>query len=627
MWPAPGTVDGRIRRRTALGGALALSAVAWRGGAAAGATPSRPNIVWFRSEDHHSEYVGAYGNPVARTPTIDRLAREGVRYRNFFSTNPVCAPSKLATLTGLHAESQGPGHNMRATANSPSWVVGFATYLQRAGYWTSEQGTPSANPDYNSALTATGYHDTSGDWRKRPNASMPFFALLGSMTTHETQSFLPIPGATDAADVRIPRYHPDNAIMRRDKAHYMDQMTTMDGELAKVIERLKADGLWDNTILIYSSDHGGVMPRSKRYCYDSGMRAPLIIRFPRRWRHLAPAGKGGVVADPATSIDLPPTILGFAGVKSPGYFHGQAVAGPRREPRRYAFGARQRMDEQMDFVRTVRSGRYRYIRNYLPHLDYAQHNYFMWLQAGVREWERAFLAGELDEVQSRFFRPKPPEELYDLKKDPDEVTNLARTEKHRKRLRRMSKALDQHMLRIHDNGFAAEGMSCEGWHQSRKAGVYPLERLLKLGRLASRGDARHLAELVDALADHAEVVRYWGAMGLSILGPKARPALPALRRAMASDPSAWVRAQAADAVARAGAPAEALPVLIALAAPGNKTSVQLQTIWSLARLEGAAVSAVPMLTAVAVSGNPTAPPQAAARFALRKVTRTYVPAP
>ena len=595
------------------------------------AATSGPNIVWFRSEDNHASFIHCYGNPLAVTPTIDQLAREGVLFKNFFFTSPVCAPSKLAVLTGVHEASLGPGHNMRAQAVLPGWLNGFATHLKRAGYWTSEQGSPGANPDHNCTMTQarTGYDDTSGDWTKAP-AGKPFFALLGSTTTHETNSFAPVPGATDPAAVRIPAYQPDTEVIRRDRAHYMDQITKMDGEVADCIQQLTDAGVWEDTVFIYSSDHGGVLPRSKRFVYDSGLHAPLIIRFPKKWQHLAPSGPGTTYRRPVSSIDMPPTLVSLAGGRVPSHFHGQAFAGTAARPaRRYAFSNRNRMDESIDFVRSAADERYRYIRHYQPHLPYAQHVQFEWLQAGLRDWEQHWLDGGLPEVQTRFWRPKPAEELYDLYADADEVHNLIHAPQHQSRVDEMRQALDEHMLRINDNGFIPEGMPVEGWDASRRRGAYPLARLLALGRIATQRDARNLPALLAPLADRNEVVRYWGAMGCSMLGTAAKPAAEVLTKALTSDPSPWVRAQAADALARSGSVDLAVPVLAAtivdFAAP---MSVRLQSTWSLAYLGDAALAAVPELTAAGARQSATDDyPAQCARYALRVVTGTYVPAP
>lgn len=604
-------------------GLAAVSAPRARAAGSAPASAGRPHVVWFRSEDNSASTIGCYGNDLARTPTIDRLAREGVRFARHFSTSPVCAPSKLAILTGMHETSLGPGHHMRAIARVPDFVSGFATYLQQAGYWCSEQARPAANPDHNTDLTRTGYDDTTGDWRRRPDGT-PFFALLGSMTTHESRTFSPTRGATDPAAVRLPAYLPDDQVLREGHAHYLDQVATMDGELAAVLERLRADGLLEDTIVLYSSDHGGTGPRSKRYCYDSGLHVPMVAWFPPRWQHLAPGPAGTVVEAPTSSIDAPATILALAGVDVPEHFAGTPFAGPRVKPRQHVFSGRNRMDEQLDFVRTVRDRRFRYVRNYFPHLTYAQHHFYMWQQPAVRRLEELHLTGRTDAVQARFFGTKPAEELYDLTADPDEVVDLAGDPRYRGRLAAMGAALDQHLLETHDNGFIPEGMAAEGWGPSREPGAFPIRRVLDLAGVAIRRRPRDRRVHERALGDDNEVVRWWGALGCSLLDGGAKPALPLLRRVARDDRSPWVRAQAADALTRGGAAAEGVALLTALVADtALPQPARLQAVWSLSR---AGDDARPALEELRRASTEAGDVGHAASYAVEVVSGTYEPA-
>jgi hypothetical protein len=336
-----------------------------------------------------------------------------------------------------------------------------------------------------------------------------------------------------------------------------------------------------------------------------------------------------VVDAPVSTIDGPPTVLGLAGIAAPAHFHGQAFLGPKARPRRYAFSGRNRMDEAIDFVRTVRDERYRYVRNYLGHLPNGQHVQFMWLQPGVREWERLFLEGSLNPLQARFWQPRPAEELYDLQADPDEVRNLAADPRHAGRLRQMRAALDEHMLRINDNGFIPEGMDIEGWNASRAPGAYPLERLMRLGQIVLQRDPKHLPELLAALADEHSVVRYWGAVGLSALGSASARAVPVLQQVMVADASPWVRAQAADALALAGKIEAAVPFLAGLVVEFElPMAVRLQAAASLARMGTAAAEALPQLTVAGARQSAVDDyPAQAARYAARVVSGTYVPAP
>ena len=626
---AAAAAGAEVTRRRFLGLGLAAGAVLATSGlrarpVLAAEGEARPNILWFRSEDNSADLIGAYGNDLARTPTIDRLAAEGVLYERFFATSPVCAPTKLGWTTGMYEAGMGPGHHMRAVGNRPAFAVGFATWLAAAGYWC----TTSGNTDYNSDFGGThGFQDSVGNWQAGVAAGQPFFALLGTATSHELTSVSPVPTGTNPLAVDLPAYHPDDPILRLDRAAYMDRVAAMDGELAGVLTELDRLGVADDTIVVYSSDHGGVLPRSKRFCYDSGLHAPLIIRFPERWQHLAPGPPGSRFASPVSSVDAAPTVLQLAGLPVPDHFEGQSFAGAVSAPRELVFGNRNRMDEAIDFVRTVRDVRYRYLRNYMPHLPWGQHIQFMWLQAGVRQWETLHLAGLLDDVRDRFWREKPAEELYDLEADPDEVHNLIDAPAHQAPLQRLREALDAHMLRINDNGFLPEGHAAEGWDRSRRPGAYPLPRLLELGALAIRRDPANLPTIGAALEDANDVVRYWGALGHSMLGPAAASAAELLTSHMDdTDETAWVRAQCADALCRAGSTAGAVPYLGSVAGDeGAPFSARLQAIASLAHLGLGGAAALVDLTLASTSSNSYV--SSAALYAVRRVSGTYVPAP
>ena len=369
------------RRGFLAGGAGGLAALSGVTGTAGAEPRERPNVLWLVSEDNNP-YIGAYGDPLARTPNLDALAREGVRFEHSFSEAPVCAPSRFAIITGMYAESCGPAHHMRAQGRLPDGVsAGFPALLREAGYYT----TNNAKTDYNAPIDMAATWDESSNrahWRNRP-AGAPFFAIFNYMTTHESSMFTLTPGPTDPGAVRIPEYLPDTPTQRTDRAHYLNQVERMDAQVGAALAELEAAGLAEDTIVFYYSDNGGVLPRSKRFCFDSGLRTALIARFPRRWRHLAPGGAGSVYEAPVSGVDLGPTVLSLAGLDVPRRMHGVPFAGPRRRvrSREYAFGQRSRMDESYDLVRTVRDERFRYVRNYLPHLPYGQHVTYMFNQA------------------------------------------------------------------------------------------------------------------------------------------------------------------------------------------------------------------------------------------------------
>jgi len=570
-----------ITRRGALGSGVAAIAAGLAPSALKARAPDvdRPNILWLVSEDNNPR-IGAYGDRLAHTPAIDGLARQGILYRNVYSTAPVCAPTRFSIITGVHPESAGPAHNMRAVAQLPGYIDGFPLYLREAGYYC----TNNSKTDYNSDLDPNAiWNASSADahWRNRP-ADAPFFAVFNTSKSHEMSVFTPLEGRVKPEDVRIPAYLPDTPQVRSDFATYYNRLEQMDGDIAGWLAELDAAGLADDTIVFYYSDNGGVLPRSKRYCYDEGHRCALIVRVPDKWRHLAPAAAGSQIAAPITYIDLAPTVLSVAGIAAPAHMQGSAFLGSLiGEPKRFAFGMRNRMDERYDMMRTVTDGRFRYIRNYSPHRIWGQRGGFQWNAKAYQEWEAAHIAGTLNAVQEEFWQTKPYEQFFDVEADPDQVDNLIQSDDHRDRINEMRRALDAHILKVNDNGFIPEGSALEGYEESRRAGAYPLPRVMALAAAAGQKDAGNLTFFVEALADENEVIRYWGAQGLLILGDAARSELPTIQAALRDDPSPQVRVALSEAAANLTDDPAPVEVLIDLLENHEHSKVRLQAINAL----------------------------------------------
>ena len=303
---------------------------------------SRPNIVWISNEDM-SPHLGAYGDALARTPRLDRFAREAVRYTNAFSTAPVCAPSRAAVITGMYQTAIGAQH-MRTTENTvpelpgpylavpPFYVKAFPEYLRAAGYFTSNR----AKTDYQFGVPFTIWDDlgNGAHWRNRPDAQQPFFSVFNLEITHESRIFPSSPArkgkplVTDLAKITVPPYYPDTPVVREELARMYDNIADLDGQVAEILKQLEDDGLAENTIVFYWSDHGDGVPRAKRSLYDSGLRVPLMIRWPKA---LAPTTTPGSVNDELVSLlDLAPTVLAIAGVEIPTHLQGRPLLGAAR---------------------------------------------------------------------------------------------------------------------------------------------------------------------------------------------------------------------------------------------------------------------------------------------------------
>jgi arylsulfatase A-like enzyme len=541
-------------------------------GAAQEPASARPNLLWITCEDI-SPNLRCFGDDYAVTPNLDRLAAQGVRYARAYAPIGVCAPSRSTLILGVMATSVG-SHLMRCKATLPDEVRCFPEYLRRSGYHC----TNNVKTDYNFAAPETSWDESSAKahWRNR-KPGQPFFAVFNLTSCHESQIRISdgahrarvekIGAAHDPAKALVPPYHPDVPDARQDWARYADAITLMDKQVGEVLAQLEADGLAKDTIVIYFSDHGAGMPRSKRWLYESSLRVPMIARFPERWAKWAPGAPGSTSDRLVAFTDLGPTMLNLAGVPVPPAMQGKPFLGENAAPpREYVHGFRDRMDERVDLLRTVRDARFRYIRNYMPHRPWAQHVSYMYEMPTMKAWQRLHDEGKLEGPQKTFFQEKPFEELYDSEADPHEVRNLAADPAHAGTLARLRKELDRWMLEIRDLGFLPEADLRSRWGKAapwkavrEKPESYPLERLMEAAATSAARDVAKLPDLVALLGESDPALRYWGATGLLALGAKSAPAEDALRKALA-DSSPSVRLAAAEALAGLGRSDEALEV-------------------------------------------------------------------
>jgi arylsulfatase A-like enzyme len=566
----------------------------------------RPNILWLVSEDNNP-FLGAYGDTLANSPTLDKLAEEGVLFERCFA-QPVCAPSRFALITGMHSVSCGPAEHMRAQGKIPAWLHGFPSLLRAAGYFA----TNNAKTDYNSPIDPAQTWDESGKsahYLRRPDPKQPFFSVFNDETTHESCLFpaeSPVDGfePTPPHKVRIPPYQPDTPEIRADWARYYDRIRLMDSHVAEKLEQLEKSGLAADTIVFYYGDNGGVLPRSKRFLQKSGTHVPLIVYFPPKWRHLAPAAPGSRISDPVSFVDFGATVLSLAGVKIPDYIQGRAFAGlAKGEPNEFVYCTRDRMDERYDMIRSVMDKRWLYIRNYRPDLNYVQPLAYMFRARGYQSWARVAREGKLTTETAMFWGEKPAEELYDMSSDPDNVRNLVSVEACRTTLERMRAALLSHTLAVVDNGFIPEGSALEGYDASRRPGAYPLERVVELANLASERNPIHLPRFIAALEDNNEAMRWWAAQGCAMLRERATPAQPSLLKHL-GDASWPVRLTSADALARLGQWDVARPIFEEGLAQTGVGAVVLQTANILAQLGEAARPVLPAMKA-AIGTDPS----------------------
>lgn len=533
----------------------------------------RPNILWITCEDT-SPLLGCYGDEFAHTPNLDALAKESVRYLNAFAYTGVCAPSRSCLITGVYPLRLG-SHPMRSTTRLPHGVKCFPEYLRQAGYYCAN----NVKTDYNFAVPKEAWDESSSKahWRNR-KPGQPFFAVFNFTVSHQSQIFgpdlnaaangvPPPPTEHDQTKVPVPPIHPDTPEFRREWARHYDNVTKMDTQAGKVFQELAADGLVHDTIVFFFSDHGTGMPSIKMWAWDASLRVPLLIRFPKQWEALAPAKPGETQNRLVSFVDFAPTVLSLCGLPVPKHMQGSAFLGGQEGAiSRYVYGGKDRQGERVDTIRYVHDGKYHYLRNFQPHLPYAQFISYVDQHASMQAWDKLHAEGKLSGPSARFFQTKPMEELYDVENDPWATNNLASDAQHQKTLDRLRTECRSWMLKTGDLGLLPEE---EMYRRADGTTLYeiafdtrrnPLRQLMAAAKIANARDARNLKRLERLLEEKDAAIRWWGALGLVALGQEAGPAKQALLHA--SRDSSWdVRVAAAEALAATGELDRTLEVL------------------------------------------------------------------
>jgi uncharacterized sulfatase len=527
----------------------------------------RPNILWLSAEDINAHF-GCYGDPNAMTPNLDQLAREGVRYTNAYTAAGVCAPCRSTIITGMYQTSIGTMH-MRSSAVLPDSIKPFPIYLRNSGYYC----TNNSKTDYQFKAPKETWDESSGKahWKKRKESNKPFFAVFNFTGCHEsgiagdakyksvTKGLSPGERQDPAKLKTLPPYYPDTPRVREDWKRNYELITAMDAWVGNHITALKEAGEYENTIIVYWSDHGVGLPRAKRWLYDSGTRIPLIVRIPEKFRTSGQGKPGTVDEQLISSIDFGNTALNLAGLPAPPLTQGRAFLGENLSPQRdYIFGARDRMDERYDIIRSVRDKRYRYIRNYEPLKPYFQYMNTPEKGATMKELRRVAKTGKMPPAMKLFMADrKPVEEFYDLQNDPHEINNLATDPKYKEQLEKFRKVHKQWIKETRDLGLIPEP---EMVLREKQAGSrYDIlgktddktlpERLGRMAALASEG-TQALPELLKGLQDKDAAVRYWAATGIGNIGRLSDEATRACLNILEKETSTVVRIAAGRALLR-----------------------------------------------------------------------------
>lgn len=544
----------------------------------------RPNILWLSCEDI-SPHLGCYGYPNATTPHLDDFATQGTLYTHAFVTAGVCAPCRSAVITGMYQTTLGT-HHMRCKASLPDHIKPFPMFLREAGYYC----TNNSKTDYQFTAPKDTWDASSGKahWKHRKD-NQPFFSVFNFTGCHESGIANENKWKTvtkglqlhdrDTVASSLPPYYPNTPLTREDWGRYYDVITAMDRWFGEHLQALDDAGLADDTIVIFWSDHGVGLPRAKRWLYDSGMRVPLILRIPKKYRR-GQQGLPGIKTDQLISlIDLGPTTLNIAGITPPAYMQGRPFLGANLPaPRQFVFGARDRMDERYDIIRAVRTKRFKYIRNYEPFKTFYQYMNTPEKGATMQEIRRVAAEGTLPPAAMLFMSPtKAKEELYDTQADPHELNNLCNHPDYTEELKNMREAHLAWVTRTRDIGLIPESEIAEGeeafgsaWEILNGGNAGNLNERLRDAASLSLAGRDALPAMMKTLSDDHAAIRFWGAIGIGNIKKEGIEAIPQLHSLMQNDASDAVRTAAARALIRMGQPQEALDVLAQILNDGTQ---------------------------------------------------------
>jgi len=385
------------------------------------ARQKRPNILWIISDDLGND-LGCYGNTDVHTPNLDRLASEGVRFTHAYATSPVCSPSRSSLITGMYPVSiNSLSHRTLDKKPLPEGIEPITTYFKQAGYFcaNANERRQKGKEDYN---FATEYSYDGIDWSER-QPGQPFFAQIQIFEPH--RPFVPDTARPiDHDKVQIPPYYPNHPLIRKDWAMYLESIQVLDQKVGAVLDRLEAEGLMDETVIIFFGDNGRPHLRDKQFLYEAGLQVPLIVRFPPSMKET------GVEENLVSLIDVSATSLVLAGVELPAHLDGKPFWGETKEVRKYVYGFRQRMGDAVDDSRSITDGRYKLIWNRMPEVPWMQLSSYKKISyPAFSLYQYLHEKGELEHPFNLFMADHKPEiELYDLKEDPYESNNLGDTD-------------------------------------------------------------------------------------------------------------------------------------------------------------------------------------------------------
>lgn len=530
----------------------------------------RPNILWLTFEDTSPQFIGCYGDPYAETPVMDKMAENGIRYINAFSTNTVCSPSRTSIITGVPTYQLGTG-NHRSNYAIPDNIKGFPYYLKNSGYYVTNNYKTDYNVQDEQAFIEEAWDDSSGQagWWNR-NENQPFFSVFNIADSHQSRTmsmpyewyvknvldYLPEnPKRLDKrldnprqplqeldsenslvsefADLHVKHHIADTAFrmppifnnsaeMRKQMARVYNSIKLTDLKMGRILDRLRQDNLMENTIIFIFADHGEGLPRMKTNGIAAGYKVPFIVWFPPKYKHLAPNGKTGVVNEELISFeDLAPTILGLTSTSKPDHLNGRRFLGKEKENApEYLYLASDRADNGIDLVRSITDGKFMYSRNFMPF--YPELRYIRYIEQAeiTRQMREDYQLGRLDSIQTKMFKSRPPEVLYDIQDDIWEINNLNESNTYQDKLLEFRALLHQNIKESIDVNFMPEytlqqlSQNDTPFNKKHDYNYYPIDEILTIATEVGYDDLSSIESKLEALNHSNQFVRYWASLGL-----------------------------------------------------------------------------------------------------------------
>ncbi|MCQ0111049.1 Arylsulfatase A [Zhouia amylolytica] len=518
-----------------------------------------PNIVWITSEDNSKHYMKLFDPHGVATPNIEKLAEQGLKFNHAFSNAPVCSVARSTIISGCYAPRTGTQfHRRMKLVPMPEQLQMFTVYLRAHGYYT----TNNNKEDYNYIKGDSVWDESSkkASWKHR-KPGQPFFHVQNIANTHEgslhfkKEQLEKRPTITNKDSVFVLPNHPDSELFRYTNARYRDQIVKLDSLVGSVVNDLAQDGLLENTFIFYYGDHGGVLPGSKGYLYETGLHVPMVVYVPEKYQHLAPANHGSSIDGFVNFIDLAPTVLNLAGISIPEQIDGKPFMGDgvnltELNTRDESFGYADRFDEKYDLVRSYRKGRFKYIRSYQPFNYDGLFNEYRYRQLAYQEWKQRYEEGTLNLAQAAFFESRPAELLFDLESDPYETKNLANDSAYQDTLLTLRKGLKKWVTRTPDLSFFPE------FYLRQKAFDNPvafgkkhqsdIETYIAIADYSLNPFEEVKSQLQTALKAKDPWKRYWALISCSAFGAEALSLAGTIENILSTDPELINKVRAAE---------------------------------------------------------------------------------